>query len=102
MPSLTWEQLVALQRGLDLPDVGALRFWPAWHDDAACAGSDANFFPQKGGDVRPAKAVCAACPVRSACLSWALDQGVRLVGVWGGTTARERRRLRGRRSPQAA
>lgn len=40
----------------------------------------------------PAKLVCAACPVRAACLDWALTAGV--VGVWGGTTTEERRSLR--------
>jgi WhiB family redox-sensing transcriptional regulator len=42
--------------------------------------------------VIEAKAVCAGCPVRSACLVFALERD--LEGVWGGTTEDERRALR--------
>ena len=42
--------------------------------------------------VRRAKAVCAQCPVRSECLKYAMDSGLD-YGVFGGTTAHERRQL---------
>ena len=40
----------------------------------------------------PAKAVCAMCHVRTACLEYALASRER-DGVWGGATEKERRRL---------
>ena len=43
-------------------------------------------------DAEPAKAVCAACPVREACLEHALGFREK-EGVWGGATERERRRI---------
>lgn len=44
-------------------------------------------------DEARAKRVCASCPVREACRSYALETG-QDYGVWGGTTADERRALR--------
>jgi WhiB family redox-sensing transcriptional regulator len=80
-----------------------------WQSRAACRDEDPElFFPVS--DVGPgarqaaqAKAVCARCPVRSDCLSYALDNGLD-HGVFGGTTERERRELtrRQRIHPQAA
>jgi len=32
--------------------------------------------------------------VRDECLTWALDQGPTLHGIWGGTSERKRQRLR--------
>ena len=40
-----------------------------------------------------AKAVCARCPVRDACLAYALDTG-EVYGVWGGLSEDERRAMR--------
>jgi hypothetical protein len=65
-----------------------------WRLEARCAETDPEaFFPEKGGSARAALAVCVECPVRSECLSYALENDERF-GVWGGTTERERRRLR--------
>ena len=93
---MTWDQLVALQQNRDLPELTPKRLWPDWHDQAACAGKPQEwFFPQRGDDVRPAKAVCASCPVNAECLAWALEQDTTtLQGIWGGTSMRERRQLR--------
>jgi len=69
-----------------------------WRDDAACSGSDNDaFFPIGEDDesAADAKAVCAACPVREACLQYALSTN-QTEGVWGGMTGPERRRLRRR------
>lgn len=70
---------------------------PAWYEAAVCAqiGSD-YWYPEKGCGSNKAKEVCAACPVRSECLEYALDNGERF-GVWGGKSERERRRLGNRR-----
>jgi len=67
---------------------------PTWMAAALCAteGRNAEFFVVRGQDDRPAKAVCARCPVRDDCLGYALDNGI-AYGIWGGTSARERSRL---------
>jgi WhiB family redox-sensing transcriptional regulator len=71
----------------------------SWHDDAACRDADPDlFFPvgTTGPALRridEAKQICRACPARTQCLAWALDHGV-TDGVWGGTTADERRAIR--------
>ncbi len=69
--------------------------WPgAWAEEGACRGNGhALFLPPRGGDNRPAKAVCARCSVREECLAYALPLA-RLTGIWGGTSAEERERLR--------
>jgi WhiB family redox-sensing transcriptional regulator len=43
--------------------------------------------------IYEAKAVCARCPVREACLRFALDTGQN-YGIWGGLTEDERHKLR--------
>lgn len=65
----------------------------AWVDLAACRDADPDvFFPEKGGSTRHAKRICAGCPVASQCLEVALAEGER-IGIWGGLSERERRRL---------
>lgn len=51
------------------------------------------FFTDRTEDQ--AKAVCAPCPVRSACLGWALTQesDATRYGVFGGMSPTDRRRL---------
>jgi WhiB family transcriptional regulator, redox-sensing transcriptional regulator len=44
-------------------------------------------------EIRRAKAICATCPVLWECFQWAMDNDEE-YGVWGGTTRRERARLR--------
>lgn len=71
-----------------------------WRVDAACADLPVEmFYPSRGEDHRPAKAVCARCPVRAECLRFALVNREN-HGVWGGLSERERRRIR--RSARAA
>ncbi|MEM9036966.1 MAG: WhiB family transcriptional regulator [Actinomycetota bacterium] len=50
------------------------------------------FFPSDGVGVEVAKRVCVDCPVRAACLEYALTNRID-HGVWGGTSERERRRI---------
>ena len=70
-----------------------------WREQAACLGSQSDvFFPIGTGAhsrswVLAAKAMCASCPVRSECLSYAVTT-VQPDGVWGGTTPKERQKLR--------
>ena len=66
-----------------------------WRKQAACRGLDVEaFYPvtEDEADAAEAKAVCAVCPVRQACLEHALAHRER-EGIWGGTTERERRRI---------
>ena len=66
---------------------------PTWWELAACRGLDPNIFhPDDDDEALEAKAVCAECGVRVACLEYALSTRQK-AGVWGGATERERRRL---------
>ena len=65
-----------------------------WQARGACVGLDPDlFFPERGEPWDEAKAVCLGCPVRVQCLEFALGN-LSLLGVWGATSHRERRRLR--------
>ena len=65
-----------------------------WMAEAKCVDADPElFFPQRGESTAPAKAICQACPVRAACLDYALSINER-NGIWGGTSERERRQIR--------
>ncbi len=65
----------------------------SWRQRAACKGVDPDiFYPASDEEAEEAKAICALCPVREACLEYALANRER-DGVWGGATERERRRM---------
>ena len=68
---------------------------PEWHERANCRGVDPSlFFTDQGAtDIgRDARRVCAGCVVRVECLRWAVDNCE--VGIWGGTSPKERQRMR--------
>lgn len=67
-----------------------------WQRHAACRGEPTElFFPERGEPTEPARAICAGCPVREPCLQEALTHDTLAdIGIWGGTSARERRDLR--------
>ncbi|WP_063829734.1 WhiB family transcriptional regulator [Streptomyces violaceorubidus] len=75
---------------------------PNW-DRALCAQTDpALFFPEgRGGQItnaiEAAKRVCRRCPIRTACLEWAVASDQRF-GVWGGLDEQERQTLGRKRS----
>jgi WhiB family redox-sensing transcriptional regulator len=82
-----------------IPSPGSCR--PAatgWREEAACRPADPElFFPigsvgQAKAEILRAKAVCAACPVRRPCLTYALTTGQEF-GIWGGRDENERRLL---------
>ncbi len=76
-------RLLAPPPGLDL----------SWQEEALCAQTDPEaFYPTKGQSPQAALAVCSRCPVRAACLEYALAAGER-YGVWGGTVPEERRTM---------
>ena len=57
---------------------------------ATCRGIGLEFFFQEhnnatSSEERKAKSICKECPVMQACLEW---------GLWGGTSPRERMRIR--------
>jgi len=62
-----------------------------------CLDEDPDlFFPRYYSDldqVEKAKAVCQDCWIKDQCLDYAMKTP-RLQGIWGGTTPRERKRLR--------
>lgn len=66
-----------------------------WMRTALCRQIDsALFFPEgRGGAVvmqtEQAKQVCNLCPVKTACLEWAVETG-QSAGVWGGLSEDER------------
>ena len=74
-----------------------------WRAQAACLGTvptSAFFTPPWQLPDERAVAVCKGCPVREPCLAYALD-GME-QGRWGGTTARQRMRLRTERRREVA
>ncbi len=63
-----------------------------WRSAGLCAQADPNLFFAVGAlEHKQAKRICGSCPVRSQCLSYAMDSPVD-HGIWGGLTERERRR----------
>ena len=90
------------QRSSPFTEPGDLFASAAFMAFGACRGADPDlFFPDRGESLEPAKAVCAGCVVREECLEHALRVGERF-GVWGGTSERERRRIRRQRRSTAA
>lgn len=79
---------------------------PAWQQKAACRGMGPDlFFTERGASTNPAKEICAACPVRVECLEYGMSmqgRGGYDFGIWGGASARERRRERRVRKGRAA
>lgn len=68
-----------------------------WADQAACQNADPEaFFVETGDSVTTEKAknICRRCPVVDDCLEYALKERI-TFGVWGATTANDRRLLMG-------
>jgi WhiB family redox-sensing transcriptional regulator len=69
-------------------------------DQAACNGLDTGIFfdhedsrgEKRATSLANARAICAGCSIRSACLTVAMDT-MQQFGVWGGLTAAERSEL---------
>jgi hypothetical protein len=65
----------------------------AWMTEGAClTRPEINWFPTDGDPADDAKAVCRWCSVHEQCLDQAIARHE--YGVWGGTTEREREKLR--------
>lgn len=74
-----------------IPEVSA----PDW-SRARCAGLDPSvMFPETGNEAalyrarRRAKRYCDGCPIRGACLTWAIETDAR-DGIYGGMSRPER------------
>jgi WhiB family redox-sensing transcriptional regulator len=85
--------------------VTTIAFTSTWRDHAECRGVDPGIFhpddeEENDFSAEAAKAICSECPVREACLEHAITVREK-HGVWGGLTARERRRLIRRRRRSA-
>lgn len=70
-------------------------------DAVPCRRDPELFFSQRGDAGHPAavqlrideaKAICARCPLKDPCLAYAITFDVE--GTWGGSTLKERNRLR--------
>lgn len=70
---------------------------PSWQQYGACRGERiGTFVPSLGGSFSRARELCSECDVRAQCLDFAMADD-ELVGMWGGTTERERRQGRASR-----
>ena len=86
-----------------------------WVGKARCRGMDPNIFmPDLGAPTEPIKEICNGkqirvfnrarqvyetvgdppCPVRDECLAYALELPGKVVGIFGGTSEKERRALK--------
>lgn len=72
-----------------------------WRDAACREYGDDTWYPiissqtspvKAAANIRRAKAVCHECPIRTACLTVALENGEQF-GIWGGLTEDERAAL---------
>jgi WhiB family redox-sensing transcriptional regulator len=64
-----------------------------WRADALCrepAYADLPWIPTRGEPIEEARAVCGRCLVQRECREYALALDEPLLGVWGGTSHRDR------------
>ena len=102
MPVHVVEMVKQIEREDDIDPFDIAMVRPSWFAHAACAGADIEtFFPSRGEDCRDARLICDGCPVREACLDFALTTG-QAFGVWGGLTEHQRRRARQERRVSTA
>jgi WhiB family redox-sensing transcriptional regulator len=69
---------------------------PWTFEGASCWGIDTDFFFPEANTVteenKKAKKICSGCIVKQDCLTYALHY--RVSGIWGGTSTKERERIR--------
>lgn len=67
-----------------------------WDSRGRCVGEDPDlFFPSHGDPGTKARAICAACAVRSQCLDYAVEADE--YGIWGGLDQVQRRNMKRQR-----
>lgn len=93
--------------GDDLPTIDLAQLAAQqWRQHAACRllpdDQTHIFWPGKGdtATLAAARAVCLTCPVAQDCLDHALANNEQ--GIWGGTTAKQRRHMAAGRTPAVA
>ena len=70
----------------------------SWKEHAACKGQDIGlFFPANSRRNKAASKFCENCLVSELCLNEALTSS-RVLGIWGGTTWKQRRQMRKRKN----
>jgi WhiB family redox-sensing transcriptional regulator len=70
-----------------------------WRDDAPCRDYPTEIWfpePETIGSSQVARSICAECPIQERCLEHAVTYP-EPFGIWAGTTAAQRRRMRQRR-----
>lgn len=72
--------------------------YPAFTGTEPCTQIGVEHFYTEGDNsgwvnLDKIRAICATCPMQQPCLEWALAAPER-YGIWGGTTERERTRIR--------
>ena len=92
---LTW--LISGEQSDPFAWLAELTRRPWWHSEAACRShGPAAFIIGKGANAATmdrARAICSKCPVTVQCLDYALADPD-TVGIWAGTTGRQRRQMR--------
>ena len=65
--------------------------------EEACLGKNSElFFSKDENEIREAMMICMSCVQREPCLDYAL--GIKVEGIWGGTTDQMRSRIRKQRN----
>lgn len=91
---------------MNLSDIGYLEDFPSFEGQGSplCSETDPEmFFPVDPGDAsmknresylyeKEAKAICAECPYKVQCASYALERA-EIQGIWGAMTQMDRRRM---------
>jgi WhiB family redox-sensing transcriptional regulator len=98
VPSPAEEPFYAFLMAPEAPDpellVDSMLNRPNWQLEGPCRYADPNlFFPLRGQSILPAVAVCSNLAVQPECLRYGLENSL-LVGIWGGTSERQRRLMR--------
>jgi WhiB family transcriptional regulator, redox-sensing transcriptional regulator len=93
----------------DAPMATGLTIPGKWTQQALCAQAFPDaWYPDRNQRelIQLAKQICARCPVQAVCLQHALSGadswGGISTGIWGGTAAQERSRLRRQLKAEAA
>jgi WhiB family redox-sensing transcriptional regulator len=72
-----------------------------WARRAMCQDLNTeDFYPQRGESTVHIKMICRSCPVVKPCLEYSM-RNMEKFGIWGGTSERERRKMRTARARNA-
>lgn len=63
-------------------------------EHSVCRGMDSSiFFPKRGESTKAARYLCSICKDENDCAEYAIVNGL-AHGIWGGTSPRERAKIR--------